>query len=91
MLKVKVTYEQQKFFDAEVEVKEDELLAYINEVGTNYYQSLDAVRADEDEDFEYLLREYLEEEVFKTDALLVGITTTPAGPTEYEIDRVAVD
>lgn len=64
-MNVKVHYEKTTYRTMELEVDEDDLLAYINKQ-TEYadgveYESLDQVQKNEREDFEYLLREFLEE------------------------------
>ena len=86
-MKVKVNYEKKSFHSAEVTVKDEDFLEYVQQAGSEC-ETLDELRADDGEDLEYLLREYLEEVVFYEDAQLVGVPVYPGGPTQYEVDSV---
>jgi hypothetical protein len=86
-MKVRVSYERKQFRDARVEVNEDDLLAYVNEVGSDYFKSLDEVKAEDGEDFEYLLREFLEQRDL-LDPIDRDQMHVETGPDELEVITV---
>jgi len=87
-MKVKAHIQVRQYKVAHLAVNDADFLAYVNSHPSPEYASLDELR--ESGDFDWWLREYLEETVFRQGAVLINIGLEPAGETEYYIDDTEV-
>ncbi len=88
-MKVKAHIEQTRYAVAEVDLNDDELLAYVNNGGEHDFEDLAAAQAAlAPEDFLYILREYVEYEEFDHNPSLTGVTLTDDTEPSVEVNKV---
>lgn len=90
-MKVKALIEQTNYVEATIEVSDDDLLEYVNNGGEHKFETLDAARAAlAQEDFIYILREFVEYETIDDNPRLHGIPVSPTGEPDTKVDKVEV-